>query len=332
MHVWLRVWLWVCLLIVPSLVFAQTTPWLGNRVTFGHDNHCVPTTASGTAYACALGYAMTAYPLDALFSFRADVANTGAATINYGPGARPIMKRAGGVLIPLVANDLCTGQRVLLGYDGTNMQMLSPTCSVAAGGVSDGDKTDITVSASGTVWTIDPNTITYAKLQQVTATDRLLGRDTAGAGVVEEIAPAAAKTLLAISCADLTDEGTGCSGAGLTDGDKTDITVSAGGTAWTIDANVVTYAKLQDVSATDRLLGRDTAGAGDVEEITPGERQNDAGAQQRGQYRRCGEKRVDRDRLSHESGELSARLGRRPQGLRRRGWRRAVLMSSRPPS
>jgi len=29
----------------------------------------------------------------------------------------------------------------------------------------------------------------------------------------------------------------------------------------------VTYAKLQDVSATDRLLGRRTAGAGDVEEI-----------------------------------------------------------------
>ena len=31
----------------------------------------------------------------------------------------------------------------------------------------------------------------------------------------------------------------------------------------------ITYAKMQNVSATDRLLGRDTAGAGDVEEITP---------------------------------------------------------------
>jgi hypothetical protein len=31
----------------------------------------------------------------------------------------------------------------------------------------------------------------------------------------------------------------------------------------------ITYAKIQNVSTTDRILGRDTAGAGDVEEITP---------------------------------------------------------------
>lgn len=35
-----------------------------------------------------------------------------------------------------------------------------------------------------------------------------------------------------------------------------------------IDADSVTYAKIQNVSATDKLLGRSTAGAGDVEEIT----------------------------------------------------------------
>ena len=56
-------------------------------------------------------------------------------------------------------------------------------------------------------------------------------------------------------------------GAGIADGDKGDITVSASGATWTIDAGVVTYAKMQDVSATDKLLGRSTAGAGDVEEI-----------------------------------------------------------------
>lgn len=54
----------------------------------------------------------------------------------------------------------------------------------------------------------------------------------------------------------------------LTDGDKGDITVSSSGATWTIDNDVVTYAKIQNVSATDRLLGRDTAGAGDVEELT----------------------------------------------------------------
>lgn len=56
-------------------------------------------------------------------------------------------------------------------------------------------------------------------------------------------------------------------GAGIADGDKGDITVSASGATWTIDAGVVTYAKMQDVSATDKVLGRSTAGSGDVEEI-----------------------------------------------------------------
>lgn len=56
--------------------------------------------------------------------------------------------------------------------------------------------------------------------------------------------------------------------SGVSDGDKGDITVTASGATWTIDADAVTYAKMQNVSATDKLLGRSTAGAGDVEEIS----------------------------------------------------------------
>lgn len=56
--------------------------------------------------------------------------------------------------------------------------------------------------------------------------------------------------------------------ASVADGDKGDITVSASGATWTIDNDAVTYAKIQNVSATDKVLGRSTAGSGDVEEIT----------------------------------------------------------------
>ena len=42
-----------------------------------------------------------------------------------------------------------------------------------------------------------------------------------------------------------------------------------GATALTIADDAVTYAKIQNVSATDRILGRDSAGAGVIEEITP---------------------------------------------------------------
>lgn len=57
-------------------------------------------------------------------------------------------------------------------------------------------------------------------------------------------------------------------GPGLSDGDKGDVTVSSSGSVWTIDNDAVTFAKMQNVSATDKILGRSTAGAGDVEEIT----------------------------------------------------------------
>jgi hypothetical protein len=60
----------------------------------------------------------------------------------------------------------------------------------------------------------------------------------------------------------------GAVGGGFPDGDKGDIVVSGSATVMTIDDNVVTYAKMQNVSATQRALGRNTSGAGDPEEVT----------------------------------------------------------------
>ena len=74
----------------------------------------------------------------------------------------------------------------------TNSLINAAIGSIAATGVSDGDKGDITVTSSGTAWAVDSGAITYAKMQNISVTDRLLGRSSAGAGVVQEIACTAA--------------------------------------------------------------------------------------------------------------------------------------------
>lgn len=192
----------------------------------------------------------------------------------------------------------------------------------------EGDKGDLTISNSGLEWTINPDTVDFSKMQNI-STNTVLGRATAGTGDVEEITctaagrallddanAAAQRTTLGLGNAAtatigtevlaydsnlqafvntftlptvdstngfvLTTNGTGTlsltAPGEITDADYGDITVATGGTVWTIDNNAVTtvkilddnvtYAKIQNVSATDKLLGRSTAGAGDIEEIT----------------------------------------------------------------
>lgn len=60
------------------------------------------------------------------------------------------------------------------------------------------------------------------------------------------------------------------SGGTLTDGDKGDITVGSSGSSFTIDNAAVTYAKMQNVSAASKLLGRGDSGSGSPQEITIG--------------------------------------------------------------
>jgi len=141
---------------------------------------------------------------------------------------------------------------------GTGLS-LSGTTLTATGGVTDGDKGDITVSSSGASWVIDSGAVTYAKLQTASTNSKLLGTSSTSTTFAE----LTIGTGLSLSGTTLT-----ATAVGLTDGDKGDITVSATGTSWVIDNQAVTYAKIQNVSATDKLLGRSTAGAGSVEEIT----------------------------------------------------------------
>lgn len=71
---------------------------------------------------------------------------------------------------------------------------------------------------------------------------------------------------------DVTGDASGNAGTVTNIGSMNSGDVTSGGTnnrTLTIGNDKVTYAKMQNVSATNRILGRDSSGAGNVEEITP---------------------------------------------------------------
>ena len=147
---------------------------------------------------------------------------------------------------------------------------------------------------------IQDRAVTYTKIQNTTTDDIIIGRVSAGAGGLEEITCTAVGRALIddVTVADqratlglgtlATQNGTfsgthSGTSSGTNTGDQT-ITltgaVTGSGTAGItttlsnatvtndkIADSAVTYTKIQNVTTTDRLLGRQTAGAGNVEEI-----------------------------------------------------------------
>jgi len=168
-------------------------------------------------------------------------------------------------------------------------------------GTNSGDQTitltgDVTGTGTSSFATSIANSaVTYGKIQDVVQ-NRLLGRYTAGAGVVEEVRPLNNITIKSGGTLDVTlsapdrilgrvTAGSGnseeitCTAAGRAILDDVDATaqratlglgaLSVLNTVGTteIDAAAVTYAKIQNVAA-DSLIGRSTAGAGVPEEVT----------------------------------------------------------------
>ena len=132
-------------------------------------------------------------------------------------------------------------------------------------GTNTGDQTitltgDVTGSGTGSfAATIANAAVTLAKMANM-ATASVFYRKTAGSGAPEVQTLATLKTDLGLTGTNSGDQTISLTG---------DVTGSGTGSfAATIANDAVTYAKMQNVSATDKVLGRVTAGLGDVEEIS----------------------------------------------------------------
>lgn len=133
---------------------------------------------------------------------------------------------------------------------GASTQLLQYSSAGTAKWVSaSGDAT----IADGGALTIANNAVTLAKMQTVT-TDSLLGRDTAGTGNVEQLTVGGGL--------EFSGSG-GIQRSALTG----DVTATAGSNATTIANNAVSLAKMATV-ATNTVLGRTTAGTGNVEALS----------------------------------------------------------------
>lgn len=287
----------------------------------------------------------------ALAGTRRNVRFEGALTLTYNVSS---MVLPGGVSITTAAGDTLEAQCISSGNWRVVWYQRASGAALAGGGgggLTDGDKGDITVSGGGTTLTVDNSAISYAKIQNVSAVSKLIGRNSTTTGPPEEITLgsglsmsgttlsvsagggnvslsgtpvagqaaewATASTILgvgvsgtgnyakttspsfttpslgvatatsingvsitgsstpAISVTGTTSISGTHSGtsSGSNTGDQTitltgDVTGTGTGSFPATIANAaVTYAKIQNVSATDKLLGRVTAGAGPIEEI-----------------------------------------------------------------
>lgn len=172
--------------------------------------------------------------------------------------------------------------------EGTNLYFTDERAQDSIGGILvDSSEIDFTyndatpsITASLVAGSIDETKLdasVNASLDLADSSVQLAFKTIAVSGQSDVVADSATDTLTLIAGSNIsiTTNATNDSititstGGSLSDADYGDITVSSSGAVMTIDNDVVTFAKMQNIT-TDRLLGRDTVGAGDIEELTVG--------------------------------------------------------------
>lgn len=169
--------------------------------------------------------------------------------------ARPIRVDGGG-RIPAGGT---TGQALVKSADADYATTWATVSG--GGGVTDGDKGDVTVSGSGAVWTIDAGAVSLGKLADM-ATDSFLGRDSAGTGAPEVLTAAQARGILNVAdgaTANATDASlrdrathTGTQGAATITGLAA---VATSGSAADLSAGVLPAARFDDTAHGSRAGG-----------------------------------------------------------------------------
>lgn len=158
-----------------------------NNVTVPDDFWYAAGTLAAGVYSATYNAALTAWKTGLLLCFKADAANAGACSLNFGAGAK-LIKSANGA--DLQANDIQAGQIVCVRYDGTDCRMMSQRgrpATIDAGAVSG--------TANALTLTLTPGTLTLAQLEGVVILARAAAVNTGAATLtVNALAATAIKT------------------------------------------------------------------------------------------------------------------------------------------
>ena len=167
--------------------------------------------------------------------------------------------------LSIVPGSNLTADHTLTLVTGDADRSITLSGNTTLSGTNTGDQTisltgDVTGSGTGSfAATIANDAVTYAKMQNVSATDRLLGRDAVGAGDAEELTVGGG--------IEFTGTG-GIQTSALTG----DVTKTAGGTVTTIANNAVTSAKIATDAVGSAQIAADAVGSSELASttVTPG--------------------------------------------------------------
>ena len=220
-----------------------TILWTASSDTFTF-SHAINANVTGNVTGNASGSAGT---VTSIGNLTGDVTSSNRATTIA----------AGAVHHGMLAEDIISGQAALTALAQDDILMVHDTSASAVKKITYSNleddifgniSSDATVAAGGAL-TIAADAVTYAKMQNVTATNVVLGRDSSGAGIVEEISASSLRTMINVENGATADQS------------KSDIDGLAITTVGTLDSG----------DATGIVSAASTSAAGKVELATTAE-------------------------------------------------------------